>query len=269
MVRSISTVRGDNCLALRFYPPCAFSQPRSLVCGASVVRGPLVGVCILLASCVSEIGRRETRWRRLWFRIVTEGKMVISPVILLRRTVERMAVAIGASPPGTGQIAPPARAAPSLSSLPHLLLQFSLFYFPKPTPVLSRNPSRRQFFYSDPGRFRRSSVARYQHVLVLPSSTSLAHEEEHGRAAPASSSSPSCPPHLQLLQAEVGVGDGGRTSKALPRPWITPPAASLPSSALLLAAVQAGRGQRPGLLHGRGRGANGLGATLHVLESSL
>jgi hypothetical protein len=83
--------------------------------------------------------------------------MVISPVILLRRTVETMAVAIGASSSGTGQIAPPARAAPSLSSLPHLILQFSLFYFSKPTPVLSRNPSRRQFFYSDPGRFRRSS----------------------------------------------------------------------------------------------------------------
>jgi hypothetical protein len=46
------------------------------------VRGPLVGESILLASCVSEIGRRETRWHRLWFGIVSKGKMVNSRLIL-------------------------------------------------------------------------------------------------------------------------------------------------------------------------------------------
>jgi hypothetical protein len=62
------------------------------------VRGPLVGEGILLASCVSEIGRRETRWHHLWFGIVPEGKIVNSRLILF---FLRMGVATWLSSPGT------------------------------------------------------------------------------------------------------------------------------------------------------------------------
>jgi hypothetical protein len=58
-LKSILAVHGDHCWALRFYPTYAFSQPRSLTSGASIERGPLVGEGILLASCVSEIGRER------------------------------------------------------------------------------------------------------------------------------------------------------------------------------------------------------------------
>jgi hypothetical protein len=51
-----------------------------------------------VASCVSEIERRETWWRRLCFRLVPRGKIVISHIILLRTTVERTAVATCPSP---------------------------------------------------------------------------------------------------------------------------------------------------------------------------
>jgi hypothetical protein len=56
-----------------------------------------------VASCVSEIERRETRWCRLCFRLVPRGKIVISHIILLRMTVERTAVATCPSPTGTGR----------------------------------------------------------------------------------------------------------------------------------------------------------------------
>jgi hypothetical protein len=54
LLESIMAVRVDHCGALRFYPTYAVSQPRSLICGASVERVPLVGEGIQLASCVSE-----------------------------------------------------------------------------------------------------------------------------------------------------------------------------------------------------------------------
>jgi hypothetical protein len=72
----------DSYLAENFYPTCAFSMPQSLICGAIVERVPLVSEGIRLAPCVYEIGRRETRWRRTWFRLLPEGKIVNSHIIL-------------------------------------------------------------------------------------------------------------------------------------------------------------------------------------------
>jgi hypothetical protein len=71
-----------SCLAEKFYPTCAFSQPQSLIYGASVERVRLVSEGIRLAPCVYEIGRRETRWRCTWFRLLPEGKIVNSHIIL-------------------------------------------------------------------------------------------------------------------------------------------------------------------------------------------
>jgi hypothetical protein len=76
----IMAVRGDHCWALRFYPPYAFSYPRSLTCGASVERVPLVGEGILLV-CVQP--HSNARWLPPWFGMPTRGKNVIPCLILL------------------------------------------------------------------------------------------------------------------------------------------------------------------------------------------
>jgi hypothetical protein len=82
-VRSNSTIDPSrSCESLFAYPSCELTQLWSLICGACIVRGPLVGEGLLVASCAPEIGRRETRWRRLCFHLVPEGKIVISPFIL-------------------------------------------------------------------------------------------------------------------------------------------------------------------------------------------
>jgi hypothetical protein len=51
-LESIVAVHGEHCWALRFYPTCAFSQPRSLICGSSIACVPLVGEGIHLHRVV-------------------------------------------------------------------------------------------------------------------------------------------------------------------------------------------------------------------------
>jgi hypothetical protein len=53
---------------LEIYPPWEAIQPWSLRCGASIMRGPLVGEGVLVASCVDGKERRKMRWLFLCFR---------------------------------------------------------------------------------------------------------------------------------------------------------------------------------------------------------
>jgi hypothetical protein len=59
-LRSILAVCLDHCWTSKLYPLCEPMQPQSLICGASVMRGPLVGeACAVASWCVLEVEERD------------------------------------------------------------------------------------------------------------------------------------------------------------------------------------------------------------------
>jgi hypothetical protein len=83
------------------YPPCELIQPRSLTCGACVVRDPLVGQGCLVASCVLEEEERDAVVV-LVFLLNGQGQNRLFMSHFVQATVERTTVATSTSSPGTG-----------------------------------------------------------------------------------------------------------------------------------------------------------------------
>jgi hypothetical protein len=61
-------------------------------------------------------GRREMRWRRIWFRILPEGKIVTPYLFLFPPPVKRMGVAACLPSPGMAMPASPAVEGPGLTT---------------------------------------------------------------------------------------------------------------------------------------------------------
>jgi hypothetical protein len=56
----ILAIRLEHCWTLKLYPLCEFMQPQSLICGASALRGPLIGeACVVASWCVLEVEERD------------------------------------------------------------------------------------------------------------------------------------------------------------------------------------------------------------------